>query len=657
MLHRPQDRVLFLPAHAKLTDADSLFLAEGQIGIYDLFDTGENGCKAVTSFDGKPRNEKRYEIRVGRNKQVQSRSTNEKDFSTRPFSLNEIKDIYASWPKHKEMSHDDVTIGYNGVDDATAIVANKGDRIWIKIVLEGVAFELLGYDNGKVEIEDFIKLDECDMTPNQCTECDPCEEVNILPAVLKCIERIKEQPIAGGNKVGDYIEVTPISRCDNKGTDPVTEDVNFYCLEVCDTNDDFALAAVQAQYPGLKIVRADTKGSNSLYKVIKKGGKPADYEQKLVSIMKGCEECPENYTEVKGGHIYSISLVDDGVDMSTTVEGLPGAVAGTAKKMGQNLATGLYMVAVEKKLKADDIKGFVEANPTATVAYATKTADMCSNPTINSISWDACGSCKVSTEKYYITLPDDECGNSMLEDLQNRFPELEITDYGTPAGCQHSFQTTVYTNMLCSECDPIFEGYFHSSAPASYMGREWKLLEPAQTLGSNCKCGIRFRGKDILLSPSECLVDKMEYIEDSVKIAVSGGYPDIMEESGPIYFNPLHVEYRERYAPRVGIGGNMLDDEKEGYAHFSGDNKHMKFIERTFMNEYSRVDFRAQYVDFQIVLNPAIYAQGFGKHIADDPVNLILRVPFGGHEGVQEMVNMIGAAAGLGAQVVTQPAE
>ena len=150
-------------------------------------------------------------------------------------------------------------------------------------------------------------------------------------------------------------------------------------------------------------------------------------------------------------------------------------------------------------------------------------------------------------------------------------------------------------------------------------------------------------------------MDQMTYIEDSVEIAVSGGYPDAMLEGAPIYMTPLHVEYLERKAPRTHVGGNMMDDELKGYAHFNGYPKHDKFIERTFMNEYSRVEQTAQYVDFQIVLNPAIYAQGFGKRIADDPVNLILRVRYGAHEGVQEMVNMLGAAAGLGAAVVTEP--
>lgn len=55
MLHRPQDRVLFVSPHAKMVDVDSIFLKEGQIGIYDTKDTSENGCKAVIDFTGKPR--------------------------------------------------------------------------------------------------------------------------------------------------------------------------------------------------------------------------------------------------------------------------------------------------------------------------------------------------------------------------------------------------------------------------------------------------------------------------------------------------------------------------------------------------------------------------------------------------------------------------
>ena len=387
MLHRPQDRVLFVPPHAKMVDVDSIFLKEGQLGIYDTKETSENGCKAVIDFTGKPRNDKRYEIRIGRNEQAASRSIYDKDFSTPLFSLNEITEIYASWPKKDHAYVDDVILGYNGVSDDTAFSVSKGDRIVIRLILAGRAFELLGYEGGRVEIFDAILLDDCDNTPNQCEECDPCEEVDLLPAVLKCIERMKNQPIAGGGKLSDYIDIIPVTRCTNEATEPDTEDVNFYCMEVCDTGDDLALAEVRAQYPGLKIVRETIEGSMSRYKVMKKGAKPADYTQRLISIMKGCTDCPPNYTEVKGGYLYSISLEDDGVDMSTTVESLPNVVADTVNKMSQIRGSGLYIAATSKKLTDEEISTFVEANPTAIIYYVAKTSDMCENPTVRTASW------------------------------------------------------------------------------------------------------------------------------------------------------------------------------------------------------------------------------------------------------------------------------
>lgn len=100
----------------------------------------------------------------------------------------------------------------------------------------------------------------------------------------------------------------------------------------------------------------------------------------------------------------------------------------------------MYTVAVSKKLTKADIDAFVETNPTATVTFVAKTADMCSNPTVTTVSWEACGSCKISKEAYEITLPDDECGNSAKEELQAAFPYLTIEDYGTPGGCQHKFK-------------------------------------------------------------------------------------------------------------------------------------------------------------------------------------------------------------------------
>ena len=262
-IHKPYDRYIILPPHAKLENVDSLNLQEGQVAIYDLEgEQTENGLKALTNFAGLRKDEQRYVIRVGRNKNVRSRVSNDKAYSTPPFAIDEIIDVYASAPKKDKISVDEVIFGYNGIDDETAITASKGDRIPVHLVLRGRPFELRNYPMGEVRIDDYILFDRCPGMVNQCEECDPCEQVDVLAGVMDFIKRIKEQPIAGGAKVGDFVEITPIHSCTNEAKTPVETPMNFYCIEMCDTGDGYALAQLQAAYPDLDIKRVGRRLSD-----------------------------------------------------------------------------------------------------------------------------------------------------------------------------------------------------------------------------------------------------------------------------------------------------------------------------------------------------------------------------------------------------------
>nr|DAW92269.1 MAG TPA: hypothetical protein [Caudoviricetes sp.] len=656
-IHKPYDRYIICPPHAKLADVDSLLLQEGQIAIYDIEgEQTENGLKAITNFKGRRKDEQRYEIRVGRNEMVKSRISDDKSNSTTAFAIDEIIDVYASAPKESNIKVDEVIFGYNGIDDGTEIKARKGDRIPVHIKLTGRLFELRGYPRGELFIDDYILFDSCPGKPDVCTECDPCEEVDVLAAVLDFIKRVKNQPVAGGGKVGDYIEIKPIHFCDsNPAKEPVEIPMNFYCIEMCDTGDAYALTQLKAAYPGLDIKRVGRNLSTTKYQVMKQGAKPANYTQKLSSIMKGCEDCPSGYTEVEGGIIYAVTLEDDGIDQSTVVESLEGAVAGTAIKAdAQNNGIGMYTVAVSKKLTNKQIETFVEANPTAKVTYVATTKDMCSNPTISTVAWTACGSCTISKEAYSITLPDDECGNTAKEELQEAFPYLKIDDYGAPGGCQHKFKTTVITNMVCEECDPIFKDFYVSKAPESYRGRNWKRLGAvagddtiiADPLPKNCKVGVLFRGIDYLITPSDCLIDDIAFEEGSVRIAVQGGYPDEQREAISTYYNPIHTEYKSHWAPRTHMGGHLLGRERESRMYFDFRQTYKNVMERTFTNEETRLVLLQQYADFSFTINPKRYSNGFGRTISDH-ITFHFYVPYGAHEGIQELMDMLAASANI----------
>lgn len=652
-IHKPYDRYFFLPPHAKLTDVGSLNLREGMFGIYDVSGQGqtEDGAVAVTDFKGLRKDEVRYEIRVGKPKQIPSRSVSEKDYSTPMFSVNQIIDLHASAPQKDKQSMDDVTIGYNGVDPNTTIDGSKGSIIVIELELEGRIFELLGYPEGIFRTKQAIDVENCPSRQMlQCEDCDPCEEVNMLPYVLDAIEQFKRQPMPGGYKLEDFVDITPIVKNTPDIEEPATKEArNFYCLEVCDAGDGVALAEVQAQFPSMTVTRTERNGLMSVYQVLKKGVAPSDYVQKLSSVIKGCEDCPDGYTEVEGGIIYAVSLADEGADLSTNVETLANAVAGTAVKLeGQAGGVGVYTVVVNKKLTMKDIKDFAKDNPDSEVSYVATTKGMCSNPTIKSVSWSACGSCNVATEEYVITMPDDECGESALEELQSVYRDLEIEDYGTPSGCQHSFKCTVVTNMVCDECDPIFKDFYKSEAPVPYKGRKWELLTPAQVLPADGKTlvGIRFRGKPFMISPDNGLMDKIAYEEDAVRIKVNGGYPAEQREAIDTYYEPLHVEYRSYWAPRTHVGGNLVPFEKQSYMYNTMYPMHEGYMERTFTNEHTRIDFMAQYVDFVVTIHPTRYAQGFGQEVYDN-INFHFFVPYGAHEGVQEFMDMLAASVNL----------
>lgn len=656
MLHKAFDRYIILPPHAKLDEVDSLELREGQLALYDLEgEVTDKGMKPLTTLDGCRKDEQRYVIRTGRNKNVHSRVSDDKAYSTPSFAIDEIIDVYASAPKTDKIQVDEVLFGYNGIDDGTEIKAQKGDRIPVHLVLRGRPFELRNYPMGEVRIDDYILFDRCPGIQKPCTECDPCEDVDILAGVLDFIERIKKQPIAGGAKVGDFVEITPIHSCTEEADEPVETDMNFYCIELCDTGDGYALAQLQAAYPGLDIKRVGRRLSTSRYVAMTDGSLPEAYEQKLSSILRGCE-CPDGYDEVEGGYVYAVTLEDDGVDETSTVEGLANAISGTGTKAeSQSNGVGVYTVATSAKLKKADISSFVEANPTATVSFIAKVPTVCENTVVTTTEWSACGSCKVSKAAYIITLPDDECGNSALEKLQEAFQDLEIEEYGTASGCQHQFKTTVVTNMVCDECDPMFKDfYMHSKAPLPFMGRNWRKIGLVadddsvieDPLPKSCKVGIRFKGIDYMISPSDCLVDKMVFEEGSVKISVQGGYPDEQREAISTYFQPIHTEYKSHWAPRTHIGGNLLDKEREMRMYFDGNSQHNCHMSRVFTNEETRIDFLSQYADFAVTLAPARYSNFWGGKI-DDHITVHFLVPYGAHEGVEAMVNMLAGAANV----------
>lgn len=655
-LHAPMHTPFIVPAHAKMYEGGSENLANGQIGVFDLLDQmpGGGGLRGITNLAGYPRNEKRFVIRQGTMPRGVARSRDNKDYSTLAFAIDDIKDIHAAAYSDKPKV-DIVTLGYNGINAETAIKAHKGDRILFNLTLKGRQLEMYNYPEGKATFQQFISIPDCDANPNSCEpECDLCGDVDIVSAVKEAIEQLLAQPVAGGSGavVGNFVKITPVIKYAKTHTEPTTTDMNYYCLEVCDLGDQNSFAEIQMQYPGLIVKRVDRAGSVTKYMIRKEGTAPADYKLQLKSLVKGCmDECPAGYTAEEGGYVYAVSLEDDGSDATANVEALPNAVSGSAKKLpGQNGGSGMYIVKLEELLSREEINKFVESNPTAIVYFVSKTQDFCNNPTITTIKWTNCGSCKVSTADYVITLPDDECGNGRLEELQSVFPDLNVVAYDSvvaPAGCQRMYKCTVPTdNEVCDECDPIYKDFFRATPPEGYMGRRWKRIgEDDPTTGD--LVGIRFESKVMEIVPDIYEAEELGYVYDSLEIEVSSSLPDEIRVGIPEYeYYPLHVEHQQYKTQAVGMGGDLWQEQEMSNMYFTGRARHKEWFAQQRLGEQMKFKPNVQYAIFSITFRSDRFSGGNGN-IEAQPRTYDFWVEIGAHEGVQEMINMLGSQVGL----------
>lgn len=422
------DRYFFVLGGATMTSGGSLNLAKGQIGVFSMKRANQNGQEAVSTFAGRDKNED-YTIKVGRGDISVTRSTSNKSMSSVPFSLRDIKSVGVSAPKTTEQTVDDVILGYNGIDADTAITLLRGDRKKITVELSGNLVGMYGYPDNKVVTSVYLDPEKYFET-EVCEEGDNCEPVNARPYVLDAIEELRRFQLIGGVPFSDLVDITPVERSVG-AVAPETEDRFYQSLTVNDTGDQAALAMVQAQYPDNKIVRISQSGITSVYQTMTEtNALLADYVQTIDSLIKGCEDCPAGYTELVAGVVYRVLIEDDGTDLSTTVDNLPGYIANTVAKLGQDGGTGSYVLAVDNELTDAEIATFIATNATTATAQVILLGDvtaLCTNATTTATDWVLGDTCQVAIDNYTIVLADDECGNNILAELQAHYPFNTIT--------------------------------------------------------------------------------------------------------------------------------------------------------------------------------------------------------------------------------------
>jgi hypothetical protein len=433
--NRAYDRSFFVIGGSVRTTGGSNQLSNGQLAVVDLFASGDNGAAVLSSFLGIPKDKKKLAIQVGSPAIEATRSFSDKVNSTTPFSLSEIKKLRVSAPERTKQIMDEVILGYNGFDDATAFDFKTGQAyLNISLELRNGAIQYRGGATDTELVHVQVEIPACDVY-NNCEDCDECANVDCQTITLEAIERLKNHQISGGMLVSEFVDITPVfGNCEDPATATLIP-YNYYTLDVCDTGDAEALALVAAQYD-VPVIRINRTGSTSTYQILTVGslGAPNDYTQGIASIIKGCESCPEGYSLVEGGYLYAITIEDDGTDRTAVITAaLANAklVPGTMQRgQGSNAGVGFYTAVYSSPITSAEIASFVgtstNSRNTATVDLVGDVHDVCENSAVTEAEWVLGDTCNAITETYSIVLPDNECGESRLEELQGAYAGLTI---------------------------------------------------------------------------------------------------------------------------------------------------------------------------------------------------------------------------------------
>lgn len=402
-----------------LTSGGAGRLAKGQLAFVST-QTVSGGRKALSDFAGLPANTP-IQIRLGRNEMPQGlRSNYAAKYETSYFTPEQIVSIKANFPKHQVQKFDELIIGYDGINDDTALNIPEGKSSVIDITLDGKAIEIFAGEK-----EHTVKLrfgKEAGQTNQE--------------VVRKLVERIKDYKLPRSQKpVSEFLEVSVI---DSENEALAGTAWTFSTLTLTDDGSSNATAMVQAQYPSYKVVRTDRTETKSTYTILHPSTVTlSDYTFTEVGYyVKGCADCLDGYDAITGGVVYHVTIEDDGADLSTTVDDLPGTVSGSVVKRGNVDGRGVYSLVTGNALTDAEKATFLAASAvkgTAVIEMIGEIETLCGFNTAEDTAWTPGTTCYKTQKQYTIQLKDNDCGASRLAELQAAYPGLVIEE-GVPTG-------------------------------------------------------------------------------------------------------------------------------------------------------------------------------------------------------------------------------
>lgn len=628
-----------------LTSGHAGNLAKGQLAFVKDKAKKGLGAEVVSDFQGMNKKE-RIAIRVGetttpsnlRIKEVASKGTGF-------FPMESILDIKAHIPSQVDLKVDHLEVGYNGISDSTALFIPEGKSAILDIMVYGeVASTFFGRSEYLISKEVYRETGE-----------------TMQEVVRRAVKELKEEriPTANGfasitDELAQFLEIGII---DSSTGALAGTDWTFSSVNIADAGESNDLAEVQAQYPTYKVKRTAREAGVSTYTILHLASATiADVSIVDVNVKnKGCADCPAGYSLLTGGAVYSIALEDDGTDQSALVDNLPGYVATSVEKVGNADGRGTYLVVLDNELTDAEKATFLATNAIAGTASFTELGTVenaCKKSATTTYTWVAGDTCVATTKQFSIILPDNECGESRLAELQAVYSDLVVTS-ASVGGCKRAYSTYVPTNLVCEECSDIFLQPFEAQAPDTFEGVAWEEVIPA--FSSTAKMGIFVKGKPFYIYPEQHEEDFVPFVETSLKVkSISFGARGslLLNYDGNIYDpNTEFAEVRKlQYAQDVNNDAQSLfGAERIGNQHFANKTIYKKnLFARSNMSQERLLKYSKKYVQYAIKYQDNGLSQMGGSR-SDITHEFRIIVEYGKHVALQNTLNSLAGKLGLDA--------
>lgn len=419
-----------------------------------------------------------------------------------------------------------VRLGFDGVDSTKTLTANYGETKQIYLKLSGQPINNFYPDvPAGLKIPILIQMPCADECADTCNNAVPCDTVADL-----IISTVNNYKIIGGQDLSKYVKVSKVVSCETPSSF-ATECFTKWQLVVCDDNSPAALAKVQAQYPGLGVVKKSHVSGYSTYELVQlcDDTDPADFVVDAGNVVPNCSTCPSGWTYQDLVYVYELKVADAGNGTALS--------AAQAAYSGATVSRLLYENGVSTYLVTDTTFPVTQQTLAGTSLFqfiGTEQA-VCISPETSTVAWTEVEDGTKAYGEWKITLKNDSCVNCEQDGFAALLAELQAAYSGvgtvtlTSSDCDFCVAefklTTLSENVVFPSCS---EDEYKWNLPPAFKNVNWVAVENTNVPGTDCVCGVQFESAYYDPKRDACTFEGIPYFSDPLYIEVGQHDPDTL---------------------------------------------------------------------------------------------------------------------------------